>query len=94
MSRYSKQQYEDVAGILRKYYSGIAYGPEYSPGIASDFVSLFAADNPLVCIYCGYIEGATEICDSADGRLRDEHLFEGDFDKDKFLMACGLTTEG
>ena len=96
-TRYQKSQIEDVARLIKDSW------PEAVPedvnevilfSLANKFADLFAADNPKCCIHCGYVKGATDICDSADGRLRDEHTFEYGFDRDKFLTACGLKKEG
>ena len=77
-TRYQKSQIEDVARILRKYYSGISYGPDYSPGIARDFVDLFAADNPKRCTFHGeHDTGYSEDCKITG------------FDPEQFLAACG-----
>ena len=102
-SRYSKKHYEDVARILKEqatYYSGIVNdGQAIVAGVVlgrtiQDFADLFTADNPKCCIHCGYVKGTTEICDSANGQLRDEHTFEYGFDREQFLAACGLKSEG
>jgi len=81
MSRYTKQHYEDVARILHKYYRGIAYGPDYSPGIAKDFADLFATANPPICRLCGANPGD----DTSAG-----HDFIDGFNRIQFLAACGL----
>ena len=91
MSRYTKEHYEDVARLLRAHH---LEGNDCDvQDVVRAFADLFATDNPILCIYCGYIKGTTEICDSADGRLRNEHLFEGGFDREQFLAACGLEPE-
>jgi len=60
---------------------------------ASQFADLFAADNPPYCIHCGAPAITDEVCASAGGRLYDEHLFEGGFNLEQFLAACGLESE-
>ena len=82
-TRYQKSQIEDVARILHKYYLGIAYGPGYSAGIAGDFADLFAADNPPRCSTCG-----ASVCSQRG------HVFASGFDRERFLTACGLKSEG
>ncbi len=89
-TRYQKRHYEDVAGILHKYYEGIAYGPGYNACIAIDFADLFAADNPPLCSACGDEKGTTSICAHSCGS---HHIFTGGFDRERFLAACGLESE-
>ncbi len=94
-TRYQKRHYEDVARIIVGHNGGLldTYSPANHKCLADDFADLFAADNPKCCIHCGYVKGTTEICDSANGQLRDEHTFEYGFDRDQFLVACGLKPE-
>ncbi|KKM72049.1 hypothetical protein LCGC14_1424500 [marine sediment metagenome] len=89
MSKFTKQHYEDVATLLKKR-SPAHPAMIMVKAVAIDFADLFATDNPACCIHCGYLEGTTDICDSSDGRIREEHLFEGGFDREQFLAACGL----
>lgn len=101
MSRYTKEHYEDVARTLTDFWADSANWSLYCEvpsELVRNFADLFAADNPKTCIHCGYLESAFdlaagEICDSADGRTRDEHNFEGGFDRAQFLAACGLKGE-
>ena len=93
MSRYTKEHYEDVARILSQ-----RRAPDPGEGlgrirntaltdVANDFADLFAAD-PRYCIHCGDEASTTAVCP-----LHDEHLFEGGFDRARFLAACGLEAE-
>ncbi len=89
-TRYQEKHYEDVAYI----FATRGMPDIVRAQLTGDFADLFAADNPKCCIHCGYVKGATEICDPAGGPLRDEHTFEYGFDRDQFLTACGLESEG
>ncbi len=91
-TRYQQSQIEDVAEIIHDSTHQTLEG--YPFNWAERFADLFAADNPKCCIHCGYVKGTTEICDSADGQLRDEHAFEYGFDREQFLEACGLEGDG
>lgn len=92
---------DDVAKILKDAGEESAHaGPAYRSmdwqtveNLAHDFADLFVTDNPKCCIHCGDTKGTTEVCASADGRLRDEHTFEYGFDPEQFLTACGLEGE-
>jgi len=91
VSRYSKQHYEDVARILNyQRYQACEDVSDALDEVSDKFADLFVADNPKCCIHCGYVKGSTEVCDSANGQLRDEHTFEYGFDREQFLAACGL----
>ncbi|KKN08696.1 hypothetical protein LCGC14_1053950 [marine sediment metagenome] len=84
MSRYTKEHYEGIAGLLAKYHA--------SPGMCLDFADLFAADNPEVCRYCGDSPTAAKVrCVGHEGDPF--HNFEGGFNREQFLEACGLETE-
>ncbi len=95
-TRYTEEQIGDVARILRaERDAGLAalgknQGSDAVACAMIDFADLFAADNPAYCINCGAPAITDEVCASAGGRLYDEHLFEGGFDREKFLDACGL----
>jgi hypothetical protein len=98
--KYQKEHYEDVARVLRtatkclcqRFASEGWFAPDRFDrcDIVSAFADLFAADNPRRCTYCIYLEGTTEFCDPANGQHRDAHNFEGGFDREQFLAACGL----
>ena len=94
MSKYQEQHYEDMAGIV-KMFTG-SCGLEHCDACATvseislQFMRLFAADNPACCAHCGDDEGTTAACVGAGGRSYDEHNFEGGFDRERFLKACGL----
>ncbi|KKK55252.1 hypothetical protein LCGC14_3076430 [marine sediment metagenome] len=85
MSRHSKQIYEDVAEVF--------HGEATVDNLAHDFADLFAADNPPRCVNCG--EPATTTGGGSCHYVPQlgEHNFEGGFDRERFLAACGLTTE-
>ena len=95
MSIYTKQQYEDVAGILKDQLSSAAplnwvgHIAEVETNatvkrIAYRFADLFAADNPLRCTWCADV--GTRFCD-VPGQ---EHTFDSGFDREQFLADCGL----
>ena len=104
-TRYQEKHYEDVARILKTIWECHCNSP-YDPnepecadcqtrnGMARTFADLFAADNPPYCIHCGAPAITDEVCASAGGRLYDEHPFEGGFNREQFLAACGLESEG
>ena len=93
--RYAKRHYEDIARVL---HHARAHEPKFGTGhftaisqAIMDFAILFATDNPPTCNHCGQPRcEATEICSNTDGKLYEEHLFEGGFDRTKFLQACGV----
>jgi hypothetical protein len=90
-TRYTKQHYEDVAGLLNKQ-PVASVGSLYQAvkRMGDGFADLFAADNPACCIQCGDDAGSTAVCISVGGRSYDEHNFEGGFNRARFLAACGL----
>ncbi len=92
MSRYSKQHYEDVAEILSEH-GGYVTARVVTDDIVRAFADLFAADNPPRCVNCG--EPATTTGGGSCHYVPQlgEHNFEGGFDRERFLAACGLTTE-
>lgn len=94
MSKYAKEHIEDVAKLLRDrvtlshvFGDGSAWAEINT--IAHHFVSLFAADNLPTCIDCG----ASRAEPGPHGDECAGHLFEGGFDRDQFLTACGLERE-
>ena len=94
-TRYQEKHYEDVARILslrRAPKAGGKLGHILNVGLAGvavGFADLFAADNgPPLCTYCGDAKGTTAICTKV------EHNFKGGFDREQFLEACGLESEG
>ena len=94
-TRYQTQHYEDVARFIAdirrlQYSTPGGATPAY---MADWFADLFAANNPASCIHCGDDVGTAVGCTNANGRTYDEHLFEGGFDRDRFLKACGLESE-
>ena len=80
MSRYTKEHYEDVAGLLRatkeKFGRARVESKDIIGTLAYSFAILFAADNPPVydCPECA----------GSEDRL------VGGFDREQFLTACGL----
>ena len=97
MSRYSKEHYEDVAGLLRATgeklaSAGQGYGAMAAVGaLAYSFAFLFYADHPAYCSHCGQHEeeAATSACHTFD----ETHDLEGGFGHTEFLRACGLESE-
>jgi hypothetical protein len=95
-TRYRESHYEDVARILANTFDDHSRScPDFHEGedvilddLAERFVTLFAADNPesVYCGYCGDDKGTTSICT----RPNEKHNFEGGFNRDKFLAACGI----
>ena len=92
-TRYQKSHYEDVAKLL-----ALHIGPcvprtvtNCPTTLAAEFVGLFAADNPpnSRCWTCGNTKEAAPIYTRPDG----DHRFGG-FDREQFLVACGLESEG
>lgn len=88
MSLYTKQHYEDIAKLIRDSW------PEAVPedinevilfSLANKFADLFATDNPKRCDACGSSMGTSTQCP-----YNKDHLFEGGFDREQFLTACGL----
>ena len=94
ITRYQKKHYEDVARLLvNRRISMDEQLPEYMDGfndaiwkLVEDFADLFAADNLTVCHICGDSEGTAPPC--VYPKL--EHVFEGGFNREEFLAACGL----
>lgn len=88
MATYTKQQIEDVAGIVAEIRAealdkgGMVY--TVSAQFALRFADLFAADNPPTCTGCYARLGD----DTSTG-----HTFEGGFDRKGFLEGCGLTAQ-
>ncbi len=102
-TRYQKSQIEDVAQILRDaMLETIDDGKMASrymddttiENITYDFETLFAADNPPRCVNCG--EPATTTGGGSCHYVPQlgEHNFEGGFNREEFLTACGLESEG
>ncbi len=86
-TRYQKEHYEDVAGLLRA--AQEMFGEENEViGILAHSVSiLFAADNPRKCRGCGLVE-------NINNALHQGYDWGGGFDREQFLAACGLESEG
>ena len=92
-TRYQKSQIEDVAFILGCHTTAAGMDNEkermeWLTWIAKSFADLFAADNPPACIDCGAHRG------ERGGPSCEGHLFAGGFDRERFLAACGLESEG
>ena len=83
MSKYQEQHYEDVARMLSDQMldTKVTFNC-----LAQRFANLFTADNPTQCTHCGDERGTTSICT----RPNEGHHFEGGFDRERFLKACGL----
>ena len=86
MSKYQKEHYEDVAGILLEHIL-LTHTNSWTRDLVSSFADLFATDNPRTCPDCGDEEGTTSICAHSCGG---HHVFTGGFDRERFLAACGL----
>ena len=98
-TRYQDKHYEDVAEILQRYtqerrgLSRLLMAPEISAFLATaraitlDFADLFATDNPSNCLYC---EGRHDAAHYTPPHVRGR----SGFDRDRFLAACGLESEG
>lgn len=94
-TRYQERHYEDVALILCIGATANVELPvrDVTGTFIRQFADLFAADNPASCIHYGEMASTASLCISANDRLRDEHNFEGGFDRERFLTACGLERE-
>jgi len=77
--RYQEKQIKDVALPI----SRLELTPQMSRRVALDFVDLFAADNPIRCRVVGGHDTPCGIGCLSDG-----------FDRERFLVACGLESEG
>jgi hypothetical protein len=98
-TRYQKQHYEDVAEIIkaelarRRERGSPSFGKALTlpTPLVDDFADLFAADNPpsTRCWHCGASEGTMPPCRYP----AQEHNYGG-FDREQFLAACGLESEG
>ena len=94
MPRYSKEQIDDVAGLLFARVAPVMKVPaarlavDTITAICQDFADLFAADNPPVCRWCtAPVEPSPTNCPkSALG----QHTYLGGFDRAEFLRACGI----
>ncbi len=84
-TRYQKSQIEDVAYI----FAGRGMPDIVRVQLTGDFADLFTADNPTCCVNCGDIEN-TPVCT----RPNEGHNFSGGFNRERFLAACGLESEG
>ena len=89
-TRYQKRHYEDVARILLEFVLLSHVGP-MTRDLVNTFADLFAADNPPFCSDCGDEKGTTSICTHSCGS---HHVFIRGFDREQFLAACGLESEG
>ncbi|KKL48058.1 hypothetical protein LCGC14_2329330 [marine sediment metagenome] len=107
MSRYTKEQCEDVARILaeEKHFQETSGRPEgmIAAGavinLKHTFADLFAADNPRspYCGYCGIVRDDRLPCpergvSGVETRPPHNFLYKG-FNREQFLEACGLETE-
>jgi len=93
-TRYQKSQIEDTARILKTMWECHCNsphdpnGPECAgcqtrDGMVSAFADLFAADNPKRCTFHGdHNTGYSVDCEITG------------FDREQFLAACGLESEG
>ena len=87
MSKYQEQHYEDAARILGPWVGREPMSARVARElIVQDFAGLFAAGNPTQCAHCGDEKGTMSICT----RPNEGHRFEGGFDRERFLKACGL----
>ncbi|KKL16312.1 hypothetical protein LCGC14_2496890 [marine sediment metagenome] len=92
ITRYQKEHYEDVARVLSYHTTAAGMDDEqermqWLTWIAKSFIDLFAADNPRRCtahVACPYHH--------SDGRDNDCHIYG--FNRERFLEACGLESEG
>ena len=95
-TRYRQEHYDDVATIVQCHCvrSCLCERCCLVRGMASMFADLFAADNPRICNICRAPKGETALCfGSVLGRASNppgEHNFQGGFDREQFLAACGL----
>jgi hypothetical protein len=96
-TRYQKSQIEDVARTLVNFWADPINRFSYlhvPPKLAQDFADLFAADNPPTCSICRL--ATTDLLEEAGCQYEPEsgttsqHDFEGGFDRERFLAACGL----
>ena len=88
MSRYTKEQCEDIASLLAK------KSPNHPAmimvkAICKDFADLFAADNPPICLHCGQDVELGDTCPAGDG-VGAPHAHTQGFDREQFLEACRL----
>ena len=100
-TRYQKSHYEDVAEILRHERDAGLSGLGSNMGstaiacVMLEFADLFAADNPHLCADCNVRQGEEPTSGRCfEARNRRSHLFVGGFDRERFLTACGLESEG
>ncbi len=91
-TRYQKSHIEDVADLFRRAFTWAQeknVSSECLEVFVETFADLFAADNPEVCRYCEATEATAKVrCVGHEGDPF--HNFEGGFDPDAFLEACGL----
>ena len=76
---YDKRHYENVADLFKV--AGVL--GEMSQWYVQRFADLFAADNPPRCSTCG-----ASVCSQRG------HVFASGFNREQFLAACGLESEG
>ena len=81
-TRYTEEHYEDVTLIVQRSSFGTDADYVSKRGLVSRFADLFAADCPLVCLYCGDVHG--------DDHYEWPHVKGIGFDRDKFLRDCGI----
>ena len=99
-TRYQKEHYEDVADVLLNTNPVMRFDPPYSVrdslqrativALIQGFADLFTADNPPVCGYCGRSDGGD--CWESPDHTHDSYV--GGFNREQFLVACGLESEG
>ena len=76
----------DVGGLAERHMDTTTVG-----NLAHDLADLFTANNPAYCTHCDQPENTTEeVCHTPD----EKHNFEGGFDRERFLITCGLEKEG
>ncbi len=91
-TRYQRSQIEDVARILSYHTTAAGMDDErermeWLTWITKSFIDLFAADNPPNCVDCGASStGESKFCRQSIVN----HKFEGGFNRERFLAACGL----
>ena len=88
-TKYQKSQIEDVAVLLHFHHDINVSGPIAIATLAGHFADLFAADNPPICPRCGRQYRATNT-HIYPANCSGPHEYEGGFDREQFLAACGL----
>lgn len=83
--------YEDVARAIKDSWPDEAVGEVILFSLAHRLADLFTTNNPRRCTHCGKAQPNNTVCPDGSGLL--PHHFVG-FDRNKFLVACGLEKEG